>query len=76
MTSDQEYELLALLKKCQGAVSYDGDASIQVVIPLNDGRYIRIGRTDDDVADTIGLWFDFYSGLNNELDKYFKKGST
>lgn len=73
MTAEQEYELIRFLKKVKGAINYDGEASVQVYIPLEDGSNLRIGRTDDDVADQQGLWFDFYGGLNIEGAKKMNK---
>lgn len=58
---------MAELKKLDGAISYDGDASVQVVFKLANGKTLRIGVTDDDVADRPGLWCDQYEGLNREL---------
>ena len=34
----------------------DGEAHICVYIPLAEGGCLRIGVTDADVAETIGLW--------------------
>ncbi len=67
MTNYQACELIQHLKKIKGSVCYDGDASVQVVVPLIDGTWLRVGITDDDVAERPGLWFDFYEGLNGEL---------
>jgi len=67
MTNEQAVELIELLKKVPGAVSYDGDASCQVVLPLNTGGHVRVGITNDDVAQVQGLWFDQYEGFNSEL---------
>lgn len=53
----KEVDLILMLKKIEGAVSYDGDASIQVIVPLKDGTSIVVGVTDDDVAEVQGLWF-------------------
>ena len=59
--------LIEELKKVKGAVSYDGDCSTQVLLPTTDNKYLRVGITDDDVAETPGIWFDYHEGLNNEL---------
>jgi hypothetical protein len=59
--------LIEELKKVKGAVPYDGSASCQVLLPTTDNKYLRVGITDDDVAETPGIWFDYYEGLNNEL---------
>lgn len=58
MTRDQEYELISLLQNIKGAYDYSGDASFQVMIPLKDGRKLRVGITDEDVVLHTGLWFD------------------
>ncbi len=71
MTDSQAVDLILLLQKIPGAIDYSGECSIQVVIPLKNGEWLRIGITDDDVADTKGLWFDQYEGLNKELKHYF-----
>lgn len=55
--------LIRELKKVKGAQSYDGEASVQVRLPTTDGKYLRVGITDDDVAPGQGLWFDYYEGL-------------
>lgn len=55
-------KLISELKKIKGAISYDGDASSQVLLPVKDGRHLRIGVTDDDVG-SGKLWFDYYEGL-------------
>jgi hypothetical protein len=68
---DKENNLIDIiqeLKKVVGAHSYDGDASLQVLLPTVDGRMLRIGITDEDVADLPGeIWFDYYPGLNSEI---------
>lgn len=51
------------LKALDGAIPYDGDASAQVVFRLANGKTLRIGVTDDDVAEEPGLWCDQYEGL-------------
>lgn len=71
MTEEQAYELIRLLMNVKGAVDYSGDASVQVIIPLNDGRKVRIGMTDSDVAAKPGLWFDLYS--KEEILKCFRR---
>lgn len=48
------------LKKLEGAISYDGNASTQVLFYLANGRVLRIGVTDEDVGDRAGLWADQY----------------
>ncbi len=63
MTNKQAYELIKLLKKVAGAINYDGDASTQVMFKMRDGKNLRIGITDEDVAPGQGLWFDDYEGL-------------
>lgn len=54
--------LIAALKKFDGAINYDGDASSQVMFQLANGKTLRIGITDDDVG-TGKLWVDQYQGL-------------
>ena len=51
------------LKKLDGAIDYDGDCSTQVIFKLTNGKTLRIGMTDDDVAKRIGFWCDQYEGL-------------
>ncbi len=51
--------LIEELKEVKGAINYDGDASVQVLLPLNNGKFLRIGMTDDDVAEhPHSLWAD------------------
>ena len=64
-----DVELLYQLLKVKGAINYSGDASMQVLLPTEDGKYLRVGVTDDDVAEVKGIWFDYYEGLNGEIDK-------
>lgn len=54
----KDIQLIQELKQVQGALSYDGDASCQVLLPIKDNKYLRIGVTDDDVAEVQGIWFD------------------
>lgn len=61
--NDPEYVFISELKKLDGAIPYDGDASVQVVFKLANGKNLRIGITDSDVADKPGLWCDQYEGL-------------
>jgi hypothetical protein len=61
-------DLIQELKKVKGAISYDGDCSVQVLLPTTDNKYLRVGVTDDDVAEKPGIWFDYYEGLNGELN--------
>lgn len=61
-------KLIQELKKIKGALPYDGDASTQVLLPTINGKYLRVGITDDDIAEQPGkIWFDYYGGLNNEI---------
>lgn len=61
-------KLIQELKKIKGALQYDGDASTQVLLPTINNKYLRVGITDDDVAEQPGkIWFDYYEGLNNEI---------
>lgn len=62
MTSQDQMRFIAELKKVVGARSYDGDFSLQVLLPTKDGRSLRIGLTDIDVG-TGDIWFDYYKGL-------------
>ena len=63
--SSDAYKLIALLKKVKGAVPYDGNASVQVMLPLKDeDKFIRIGITDPDLSDPPhAIWADDYQGL-------------
>ena len=63
----KDIQLIEELKKITGALSYDGDASCQVLLPTKDGKYLRVGVTDDDVVEKPGIWFDYYKVLDNEL---------
>lgn len=70
----EEIALVQILKRVKGAVSYDGDASVQVLLPTEGGQYIRIGVTDEDVAAKPGLWFEypaeiFERHIQNNKDK-------
>ena len=56
-------EFIAELKKLDGAIDYDGDCSCQVIFRLANGKTLRIGITDDDVAARLGLTCDQYEGL-------------
>ena len=61
-------ELIEELKKVNGALPYDGDASVQVLLPTIDGRILRVGVTDNDVSEAPDkVWFDYYKGLNEEI---------
>ena len=64
-----DIELIYQLLKVKGAINYSSDASMQVLLPTEDGKYLRVGVTDDDVAEVKGIWFDYYEGLNGEIDK-------
>lgn len=61
MNPDENF--IAELKKLDGAIKYDGDASVQVMFKLANGKTLRIGITDDDVAERKGIWCDQYQGL-------------
>lgn len=56
-------QFVAYLKKLPGAIPYDGDASVQVVFKLANGMNLRIGVSDSDCTDQLGLWADNYAGL-------------
>lgn len=57
------YEFIQKLKEQEGAIPYDGDASVQVAFKLANGKILRIGLSDD-IAE---LWCDDFEGLNGEL---------
>lgn len=63
--SDDVVAFVEYLKTLDGAVEYDGCASIQVMFQLKNGKNLRIGITDDDLCDRNhkGLWVDQYGGL-------------
>lgn len=68
MNEDQCVSFIRRLQEIPGAIHYDGDASVQVVFQLANGKVLRIGFTDEDVADQPGLiWADTYEGLFKEL---------
>ena len=56
----QGMDLIYELKKLDVARSHDGECSLQVGFELQDGRFLRFGVTDDDVAgDSVGkMWVD------------------
>lgn len=60
---EQDLDFIRRLKRMPGAVSYDGDASVQVAFLLANGKTLRIGLTDEDVG-TGELWADNYAGLH------------
>lgn len=56
--------IVAELKKLPSAISYDGEISSQVVFKLANGKYLRVGDTEE-VEET---WCDEgYEGLFGEL---------
>jgi hypothetical protein len=56
--------LINELKKLPSAVQYDGEISQQVVFKLANGKYLRIGQTEE----MDDLWCDEgYEGLFGEL---------
>lgn len=57
------YSLIHKLKQLDGAIPYDGDASVQVVFKLANGKTLRIGMTEE--VDSI--WCDQYEGLFGEF---------
>lgn len=61
-----KFDFIRDLKKLDGAIPYDGDASVQVVFILANGKTLRFGITDEDISDG-NLWFDQYPGLLNEF---------
>lgn len=66
MENNNPHELIQELKKVIGAIKYDGDASIQVLLPTKDGRMVRVGITDDGVG-SGKIWFDYYPGFFGEI---------
>lgn len=80
ISSDLGLDLITKLKGLEGAISYDGDASCQVVFMLTNGKTLRFGVTDDDVGSGM-LWVDQYEGLalkapegsNEMLSRYAAK---
>jgi len=68
MENNNYIELIKELKKIKGSLSYDGEASCQVLLPTKNNTYLRVGITDSD-AGSGKLWFDYYKGLNNEINK-------
>lgn len=58
-----EVQFVMWLSKQPGWFDYSGDASTQAAHLLPDGTMLRIGITDDDVAEQSGLWMDIYKGL-------------
>jgi hypothetical protein len=52
-------KLIQELKKIPGAISYDGEVSIQVLLPTMNGKHLRVGVSDD----VPGVWHDYYAGL-------------
>ncbi len=67
INSTDGIDLIQELKKVDGAIPYDGNASCQVVFLLKNGKTLRFCVTDDDVAMHKGLVIDQYEGLNREL---------
>lgn len=64
---DWKVDLIQKLKNVVGAESCDGDCSCQVLLPTKDGRALRVGLTDEDVADRPGeIWFK--DGLSRWLE--------
>ena len=63
--NEDHCNLIYELKKVPWAVSFDGDASCQVLFPMvknSEGRILRVGITDEDVG-TGQLWWDYYGGI-------------
>lgn len=59
ISSSNGIDLIQQLKKLDGAISYDGDASVQVIFQLKSGKTLRFGVTDDDVTENPGvMWID------------------
>lgn len=51
-------DLINKLAKVPGACTFLGECSTQVSFRLKNGKVLRFGVTDDDVAEKQGLWFD------------------
>lgn len=52
------------LQSVAGARDYSGECSVQTLIPLAGGGFVRVGATDDDVAPVPHvIWMDRYAGL-------------
>jgi hypothetical protein len=65
-------KIVDYLLTLDGAMPYHGDASWQVIFKLANGKTLRLGVTDDDVAQVKGLWIDQYEGLTKSEVKFFK----
>ena len=68
-----EVDLIFNLLKIKGAENCSGDASFQVILPLKDDTFMRIGITDEDVAETQGLWIDYWEIIDDKLKLINKK---
>lgn len=62
-----EVDLIINLLKIKGAENCSGEASLQVMLPLKDDTFMRIGVTDEDVAETQGLWVDYWEKIDGKL---------
>lgn len=71
ISSDDGLALIDLLRGMEGGMDYSGDASSQVIFKLANGRTLRFGVTDDDVAEHPGLWIDQYGGLTGAETRFF-----
>lgn len=57
-------ELIQTLKKIDGAISYDSDTSLQVLLPIpTEKKLLRIGLGGDNDSD---LWWDYYGDYDPE----------
>lgn len=74
ISSDDGLALIDLLRGMEGGMDYSGDASSQVIFKLANGRTLRFGVTDDDVAEHPGLWIDQYGGLTGAEVRFFADG--
>lgn len=59
MVAETMLKLIKLLKKCPGAIPYDGDASSQVMFRLYKNRHIRLGVADTDVSNWPHCFIEF-----------------
>ncbi len=56
-------KFIGKLQRLDGAINFDGDCSCQVMFELKNGKTLRIGVTDDDVTNELGIWVDQYGEL-------------
>lgn len=69
--TDLRLSLISLLNKTVNSTSFYGECSVQSHLNLKDGRILRIGFTDDDVAEHPGkIWFDIYDPKTGKYEKH------